>query len=131
MSAFLTSLAVELMVDASGAEMRTRNGRQLWRVIDHPFAYRSDVADTVIVIPVGFVTDFASIPLSLQWLFGDVAHRASLPHDFEYSGKGSLSREIADKVLREACLVSGISELKAALIYAVVRVFGGSRFRTG
>lgn len=129
MSAFLTTLAVELMIDDDGKEMRTRDGRQLWRVIDHQFAYRSDVADTIIVIPVGFVTDFASIPAAMQWLFGDVAHRASLPHDFEYSGKGTLTREVADKVLLEACLLSGIPAWKANLIYGGVRLGGSGRFR--
>lgn len=129
MSSFLTTLCVQPLVDEDGHDLCNRDGRQLWQVIDHPFAYRSDVAGTTIVIPVGFVTDFASIPRALSWIFGDVAHRASLPHDFEYSKKGSLTQEIADKVLLEACLLSGIPAWKAKLIYAGVRVGGWLAFR--
>lgn len=129
MSAFLTSLCVELMLDENGKELRSRDGKQLWRVVDHDFVYMSDVAGKKIVAEVGFVTDFASIPRMLGWLFGDVGHRPSLPHDLEYSGKGTLTREMADKVLLEACLLSGIPAWKAKLIYAGVRVGGTWSFR--
>ena len=129
MSSFRTNLCVEALVDAYGHDLCNRDGRQLWRVIDHPFVYSSDVAETTIVIPVGFLTDFASIPQFLLGIFGDVAQRASIPHDFEYSGKGTLSRELADKVLQEACLLSGVPGWKANLIYAGVRLAGASHFR--
>lgn len=129
MSAFVTPLAVELMVDEDGYEMRSRGGKQLWRIIEHPFVYRSDVAATTIVAEVGFVTDFASIPRIVGWMFGDIAHRASLPHDYEYSNKGTLTREMADEVLFEACLLSGIPKWKARLIYAGVRAGGMFSFR--
>lgn len=129
MSAFCTTLCVEALADAYGRDLRNRDGRQLWRVFDHPFVYWSDVAQRFIVVPVGFITDFASIPQSLLSVFGDIAHRASLPHDFEYSGKGTLTRELADKVLLEACLLSGTPEWKSKAIYAGVRIGGAGRFR--
>ena len=131
MSAFLTPLRVELLTDEKGLDLKTRNGKQLWRVVDHPFVYQSDVAGETIVIPAGFVTDFASIPSALSSIFGDIGQRASLPHDFEYSKKGSLDRATADAVLREACIVSGVSAIKANAIYAGVRAFGWMFFRKG
>lgn len=131
MSAFLTPLSVELLTDEQGFDLKTRNGKQLWRVVDHPFMYQSDVAEKTLTIPVGFVTDFASIPVALSSVFGDIGQRASLPHDFEYSKKGSLPRDVADAVLKEACLVSGVSSIKANAIYAGVRAFGWMFFRKG
>ena len=129
MSAFRSTLCVVALEDAYGRDLRNRDGRQLWIVFHHPFVYWSEVAKKLIVVPVGFITDFASIPQYLLSVFGDVAHRASLPHDFEYSGKGTLTREMADKVLLEACLLSGIPAWKANLIYGGVRVGGAGRFR--
>ena len=129
MSAFLTPLCVELLLGEDGRELRSRGGKQLWRVSGHNFEYWSTVADKKIVAEVGFVTDFASIPRLLGWAFGDIAHRPSLPHDLEYSGKGTLTREMADKVLYEACILSGVPKWKANLIYAGVRVGGWASFR--
>jgi Protein of unknown function (DUF1353) len=83
----------------------------------------------IVVVPVGFVTDFASIPQIFSSVFGDIGHRASLPHDYEYSNKGTLTRGQADSILREACLVSGVSAWKANAIYAGVRAFGWMFFR--
>lgn len=128
MSAFLTPLKVELLLDAEGNELRSRDGKQLWR-LTAPFIYRSDVAGQDIEAPEGFITDFASIPRIVGWVFGDIGHRPSLPHDFEYSKKGKLPRELADKVLREACILSEIPGWKVALIYAGVRAGGWACFR--
>lgn len=129
MSAFSYPLCVELVLDPDGVEVKSRMGRQLWRVCIAPFEFQSDVAGEVISVPVGFITDFASIPSIVSWIFGDIGHRASLPHDLEYSKKGRLTRELADKVLYEACVFSGIPEWKSKLIYAGVRLGGWASFR--
>lgn len=128
MSKFLTMLDVELMWDAFGLPLRNRDDRQLFMVLSD-FTYQSDLAGATITVPKGFVTDFASIPQFALSVFGEIAHEPSLPHDYLYStGKGT--RLMADQILREACLVTGVSWWKTKLIYAGVRVGGGSHFGT-
>jgi hypothetical protein len=129
MSKFLTPLKIELLTDADGKNLLTRDGAQLWRVVSE-FIYQSDVAQQNIVVPPDFVTDLASIPQAFLSLFGETAQRASVPHDFEYSKLGSLTREIADKMLKEACILSGVPIWKANLIYFGVRIGGGGHFRS-
>jgi hypothetical protein len=127
MSKFLTPLQMELMVDENGIPLRTRDGNQLYRLLAN-FVYRSDVAG-LITVPAGFVTDLASIPQAMLWLFGEIAQEPSIPHDFAYSTH-IVSREIADKMLYEACILTGEPKWKAKLIYAGVRVGGASHWDT-
>jgi hypothetical protein len=119
MSAFLTSLEVELISDA------TNSGRGTWR-LTAPLVYDSDVAGRVFVVPVGFETDFASVPrVALAFaLCGDSAHAASAVHDYLYTFH-PVTRDVADAVLREAAIASGVPAWRAALLWAGVRVGGG------
>jgi hypothetical protein len=81
------------------------------------------------VVDADFVTDLASIPQAFLSLFGETAQRASVPHDFEYSNLGTLTRGVADKMLKEACILSGVPKWKAYAIYAGVRIGGAGHFR--
>ncbi|GJH22435.1 DUF1353 domain-containing protein [Caballeronia novacaledonica] len=125
MSAFLTSLEVELISDA------TNSGRGTWR-LTAPLIYRSDVADQTFVVPAGFETDFASVPrVALAFMLcGDTAHAASAVHDWIYTFH-PVTRDVADAVLREAAIVSGVPAWRAALLWAGVRVGGGGSHWTG
>jgi hypothetical protein len=125
MSAFLTSLEVELISDA------TNSGRGTWR-LTAPLVYDSDVAGRVFVVPVGFSTDFASVPrVALAFvLCGDTAHAASALHDFLYT-QHPVTRDVADAVLREAAIASGVPAWRAALLWAGVRVGGGGSHWNG
>lgn len=125
MSAFLDPLQLELMRDERGLPLLTRQGRQLWRLLCR-FRYQSDVAGLVDV-PAGFITDLASVPQWALALIGETAQEPSLPHDFAYS-KGGMSRATADKMLYEACIATGVPKWKAWIIYAGVRVGGGSHY---
>lgn len=127
MSRFLSPLRVELMVDASGNNLCNRDGRQLWQVVDDDFIYQSDVAGQTITVPMGFITDFASIPQACLSMFGEIAQRPSVIHDFLYT-KVIVPRGIADKVLLEAMELTGVSWLQRKMIYAGVRVGGGSHY---
>ena len=94
-----------------------------------PLLYESDVAGKIIKVPTAFETDFASVPrVPLIFdLMGDTAHGAATLHDYLYS-TGEVRREIADKVLFEAAIVSGISKWRARAMYLAVRLFGASHY---
>lgn len=125
MSRFQTPLDMRLMADADGMPLQNRDGRQLYRLLSE-FRYQSGVAG-LIVVPAGYVTDLASIPQIMLSLFGEIAQEPAVPHDFAYS-TGCVSRAVADAMLREACLLTGVPAWKAELIYLGVRVGGGSHW---
>lgn len=142
MSAFLTPLRMELMVDPQGRPLLTRQGRQLYRLLAL-FRYQSDVVaqyrrDAGISEPnpsiqglmeaeAGYVTDLCSQPQATLSLLGETGQEPSVPHDKAYSSH-CIPRNVADKMLYEACLLTGIPKWKAALIYAGVRIGGGSHW---
>ena len=97
-----------------------------WR-LEAPFLAKVD-ADTI-KVPTGFITDFASVPrLPLAYsLFGDKAHRAAVLHDYLYS-LGLCSREYADNVLKAAMEADGLGWFTRNMMWAGVRLFGGSHF---
>jgi hypothetical protein len=123
MSAFLTGLDVDLISDA------TNSGRGTWRLND-PLVYQSDVAGATFTVPAGFETDYASVPRSpvVFLLTADTAHAASALHDFLYTAPHPVPRAMADAVLREASIVSGVPAWRAALMFYGVRAFGGSHW---
>jgi hypothetical protein len=124
-SAFLTPLDMRLMRGPSGLPLLNRDGRQLYQLLA-VFIYQSDIAGPI-VIPAGFVTDLASIPQLALSVFGDIAQEPGVPHDFAYS-TGCISRAMADDMLYEACILTGVPAWKAKLIYAGVRVGGAARY---
>lgn len=125
MSAFLTELQVELVSDA------TNSGRGTWR-LTAPLVYKSDVAKLTFAVPAGFETDFASVPRTpvAFLLTADSAHEASAVHDWLYS-EHAVARDVADAVLREASLVTGVPAWRAALMFWGVRAFGWSHWGNG
>jgi hypothetical protein len=86
-----------------------------------------------ITVPAGYVTDFASVP-RLFWRveppFG-IAAPAAVVHDYLYSSgglEGRYTRLQADEIFREALAVLGVGVVKRNLMFAAVRVGGGSGF---
>jgi hypothetical protein len=124
-SKFLDPLDLELMLDQQSRPLLTREGRQLYRLMSR-FRYQSDVAG-LIEVPEGYVTDLCSQPKATMSLLGECAQEPSVPHDYAY-GTHCISRALADKMLYEACLLTGIPHWKAWAIYAGVRIGGASHF---
>ncbi|MFA7238731.1 MAG: DUF1353 domain-containing protein [Sulfuricellaceae bacterium] len=122
MSRFVNDLRVRLVNDADN------KGRRKWELC-LPLIYESDVAGKTITVPIGFKTDFASVPrLPVAYLLaGDTAHEAAVVHDFLYTS-GEFPRATADDVLLEAMAVTGIPRWRRVAIYFAVRAFGGSHF---
>lgn len=121
MSEFVGRLRVELVDD-------TKAG--LFDLID-TFGFKSDVAKMTFVAPVGFRTDFCSVPrvpLAYEML-GNRARRAGTIHDLLYKTH-VVPRKLADEVLREMLLMpeEGVCHFEAMEFYLAVRTFGGSHW---
>ncbi|SCW99242.1 Protein of unknown function [Pseudomonas sp. NFACC52] len=80
-----------------------------------------------IVVPKGFVTDYASIPQTL-WSLGLSQHgqysRAALIHDYLYWSQGC-KREQADRLLVLAMKESKVGQFDEFLVYQGVNLGGG------
>ena len=115
---FLTKLSVK-RVDPDSED---------WELTSE-LAFSSAVLDRLIIVPIGFVTDFASVPrLPFAFLlFGAVAQEAAVVHDFLYS-TGACSRKLADEVFSEASKACGVSGWRRGPMWLGVRLFGGKRY---
>jgi hypothetical protein len=85
-----------------------------------------------IVVPRGFVTDFASIPQSL-WSLGLSPHgqysRAAVLHDYLYWSQGC-TRDQADRLLLVAMKESKVRPFDEVLVYQGVNIGGGGPWNT-
>lgn len=95
-----------------------------WEIVDHPFSYLSSKG--LIVVPVGFVTDFASVPRILWDVYPPWGTYgwAAVIHDFLYTTQ-LFDRENSDYFLLEAMGASGVDEWTRGSIYDAVRSCGG------
>ncbi len=97
-----------------------------------PMVYRWDAKDILVTVPVGFVTDFASIPRPIRNLI-DVNGKHRLPavlHDRLYALGGKLAdvrytRQDADDEFLRAMKEAGVSWVTRTLMHRAVRMFGG------
>ena len=94
----------------------------------------ADDDQRTIIVPAGFVTDFASIQVLhnafLFVLFALVAgygNYAATVHDWLYAD-GQLSRKEADAVLYRALRAEGVARWRAWLFWAGVRLGGGGHY---
>lgn len=99
------------------------------RVLLAPLAFSSVVLDKLVVVPEGFVTDFASVPRAplTYWLFGGIGDEAAVVHDFAYE-KGIVPRDVADDLYLEALEACGVPAWRRRAMWAAVRTFGASRY---
>lgn len=116
---FLSSLYVTL-VD------KEDQGR--WELLTD-FHYASAVLGREVVVPKGFVTDFASVPRlpGAYMLVGNVAHEAAVIHDWFYvrASGDEVTRKQADDMLYEAAVLAGLAKWRAWLMWTAVRMFSG------
>ena len=93
-------------------------------IVRQPLVYRIGVSQDTVTVPVGFVTDFASIPQALQAII-----RANGPyilpavvHDYLY-WKQSCTREQADRILLLGMIENEVREIHRIAIHdALVRL---------
>ncbi len=96
----------------------------LWKVVED-FSYHNK-KDDIIVVPAGFLTDFASVPRIFWTLiprYGKYTS-ASVLHDYLYSIK-ERSREESDRIFLDAMKVLKVSWWKRRVMWSAVRMFGG------
>jgi hypothetical protein len=99
-------------------------------VLIEPFKYQPPNSSEAIVVPAGFVTDFASIPDPMKMFFGPSVHDLpALVHDFLY-WRQSCTREQADKVFYQALDYFGVSKVRRKLIEWGLGLRGEKAYRT-
>lgn len=114
MSSFTTPLILEFV------------NEERW-ILKKEFSYRvgGENSQMEINVPVGFITDFASIPRVL-WIiltpYG-IYGKAAVLHDFLYATQSS-TRKWCDQIFLEAMKVLNVSFLKRRTMYRAVRLFG-------
>jgi hypothetical protein len=125
--AALPEEALDMQWDAS-----TSGGRRNWMIIE-PFEFYSTTLTRVIEIPIGFVTDFASVPRALwavlppQGQYG----KAAVVHDYCYRTKGFCTRPKADQTFLEGMTILGVGRITRYTMYSGVRAFGASSYQGG
>ena len=99
-------------------------GRSQW-MLTKPFGYTSDKYDTSIMVPEGFVTDFASVPrMPLTWLLaGGIGQKSAVIHDYMYVN-ALKTRKLADAMFYESLGVMEVSQWRRYLMWLAVRVGG-------
>jgi hypothetical protein len=108
-----------------------KQGRTL-AVVTRPYAYVHPVhgVDVTVEVPLGFVTDFASIPSFFHFIvqpFGRHAPAAVL-HDYLYAIGQNKARRLADRLFLNAMKDAGVPALRRSLMYRMVRFFGGGGY---
>lgn len=101
-----------------------------WRVLTHLFQYPYGTHE--VVVPFGFITDFASVPQVLWNILPPVGSygKAAVLHDFLYRtgtwsiGGPACSRSDADSVLRAAMVDCNVGAFSRWSIYSGVRAGG-------
>ncbi len=118
-------IAVAILADME------KQGRTL-AVVTRPYAYMHPIhgQDVMIEVPLGFVTDFASIPPFFQSLiqpFGRHAPAAVL-HDYLYAIGQKKARALADRLFLNAMREAGVPPIRRSVMYRMVRLFGGGGY---
>ena len=102
------------------------SGRALWRLLRDLIFKSAEFGS--IVVPEGFVTNYASVPRLpiVYWYCGDRVYEEPALHDYLYTVR-HLPRVEADKIFLESLLSNPkIPDGMARTMYAAVRVFGNS-----
>lgn len=80
-------------------------------------------------VPIGFRTDFASVPKQLQWLYTPQGKysRASVIHDYLYAS-AEMPRLEADIIFYQAMKADGVDFITRNIFYWTVRYFGEENY---
>jgi len=91
-------------------------------MVSHPLRYTTEDGNHKIIVPVGFITDLASIPSALWWW--ESPHETTLApavlHDYLYWNH-TCSKDEADAVMYLVMKDLGLSFAKRSLVYAAIR----------
>jgi len=99
-----------------------------------PLVYITGYLENKIIVPKGFITNFASVPSIAKVYIDDNSFHIRSPavvHDYLYSAQSKhlgYCRKEADLILRNACIECGMRKSKAGFIYHVLRWFGSGNY---
>lgn len=126
MSKFTTPLKVEMHDDGKN-----------WTLLEEFEYYRENDKNSIIKVPKGFVTDFASVP-RIFWNIipptgtkRNPVGKSAVLHDHAYdkSCPINFTRKEADDLFLEAMKAVGVSKIVRYTLYYCVRWFGKSHYR--
>jgi hypothetical protein len=121
--AAITGLKINLMRDP-------RIGGQRVAVLAKDWLYCYPQTKELILVPRGYVTDFASIPPFARHIiepYGDNAEGAVV-HDWFYAVGEAGQREKADSVLRQGLKEQKVGIITRNIVWLAVRLFGGAHY---
>lgn len=95
-------------------------------IVREPLVYTIGVSSDRVVVPVGFVTDFASIPPALQSIIqaNGPYILPAVVHDYLY-WKQTCTRAQADKILLLGMIENKVREIHRVAIHDAVAIAGG------
>lgn len=96
-----------------------------WKLTNYPLLYRGRTQ--VFLVPIGYVTDFATVPWFLQWFVPrtGVWTLAAVLHDWLITHgipMGLVSSRDADGIFRRVLREEGVDPVRQWLMWAAVRV---------
>ena len=95
--------------------------------------YVYDINGYLIRVPKSFITDGASVPKSLQWLYNPYGKyiKAAVIHDYLYScyNNTGINRTLADKIFRYIMQETGVDNRTVRRFYIAVRCFGETSWK--
>ena len=81
----------------------------------------------------GFITDGASVPKSLQWLYNPFGKyiKAAVIHDYLYSvyNNTEINRTLADKIFKHIMKETGVDDRTVRRFYVAVKYFGETSWK--
>lgn len=96
--------------------------------------YVYDINGYLIRVPKSFITDGASVPKSLQWLYNPYGKyiNAAVIHDYLYSiyNNTGINRTLADKIFNFIMKETGIDNRTRRKFYIAVKYFGETSWKT-
>jgi hypothetical protein len=94
-------------------------------IVRQPLTYRIGISNATMTVPVGFVTDFASIPQALQSIIrqNGLYILPAVVHDYLY-WKQTCTREQADQIFMLAMIENKVADVHRFPIHGAVRAAG-------
>ena len=96
--------------------------------------YVYEINRYLIRVPKSFITDGASVPHSLQWLYNPFGKyiKAAVIHDYLYScyNNTGINRTLADKIFKHIMKETGVDDRTVRRFYNAVKYFGATSWKT-
>lgn len=96
--------------------------------------YVYDINGYLIRVPKSFITDGASVPHSLQWIYDPFGKyiNAAVVHDYLYSvyNNTGINRTLSDKIFRHIMKETGVDSKTIRRFYNAVKYFGATSWKS-